>query len=134
MCNTFVIQFMSVIKLRWLQLPTSEVEYSSFSDAPCLQYHVMLGLVFLTGAGLDVDEYVRRSYKFAHADALEVGPVACLPEPPEPRDPGIRKKNRQLLTLGLMGCLGVLRRLHRGPTFLIPDHLHLDWPGALCWC
>lgn len=42
-----------------------------------------------------MDEYVRRSYKFAHADAVEVGPVACLPEPPEPRDPTIQKTNRQ---------------------------------------
>lgn len=44
-----------------------------------------------------MDEYVRRSYKFAHADAVEVGPVACLPEPPEPKDPTIQKTNRQLL-------------------------------------
>lgn len=41
-----------------------------------------------------MDEYVRRSYKFAHADTLEVGPIACLPEPPEPRDPSIQRKRR----------------------------------------
>jgi hypothetical protein len=41
-----------------------------------------------------VDEYVRRSYKFAHAETLEVGPIACLPEPPEPHDPSIQKKRR----------------------------------------
>ncbi|KAF3782219.1 Calpain-type cysteine protease [Nymphaea thermarum] len=35
------------------------------------------------GNGLDVDEYVRRSYKFAYSDGIEVGPVACLPEPPD---------------------------------------------------
>ncbi|CAM6110257.1 unnamed protein product [Calypogeia fissa] len=46
------------------------------------------------GAGLDVDEYVRRSYKFAHADTIEVGPVACMPEPPDPRDPALKKRNR----------------------------------------
>ncbi|KAL2644549.1 hypothetical protein R1flu_012136 [Riccia fluitans] len=46
------------------------------------------------GSGLDVDEYVRRSYKFAHADCIEVGPVACMPEPPDPRDPALRKQNR----------------------------------------
>lgn len=45
------------------------------------------------GAGLDVDEYVRRSYKFAHAETLEVGPIACLPEPPEPRDASIQRKS-----------------------------------------
>lgn len=49
---------------------------------------------FLAGAGLDVDEYVRRSYKFAHADCIEVGPVACMPEPPDPRDPALQKRNR----------------------------------------
>ncbi|BFI07497.1 calpain-type cysteine protease DEK1 [Marchantia polymorpha subsp. ruderalis] len=48
------------------------------------------------GSGLDVDEYVRRSYKFAHADSIEVGPVACMPEPPDPRDPALQKKNRAL--------------------------------------
>ena len=41
-----------------------------------------------------MDEYVRRSYKFAHAETLEVGPIACLPEPPEPRDPSIQRKGR----------------------------------------
>eukprot|EP01018_Ginkgo_biloba_P017061 Gb_09128 [translate_table: standard] len=46
------------------------------------------------GAGLDVDEYVRRSYKFAYADGIEVGPVACLPEPPDPNESLIRKPNR----------------------------------------
>lgn len=49
----------------------------------------------LTGAGLDIDEYVRRSYKFAYADGIEVGPVACLPEPPDLNNSAIRKPNRQ---------------------------------------
>lgn len=38
------------------------------------------------GNGLDVDEYVRRAYKFAYSDCIEVGPVACLQEPPEPNE------------------------------------------------
>ncbi|KAL3697653.1 hypothetical protein R1sor_011729 [Riccia sorocarpa] len=46
------------------------------------------------GSGLDVDEYVRRSYKYAHADCIEVGPVACMPEPPDPHDPALQKQNR----------------------------------------
>ncbi|KAH9329441.1 hypothetical protein KI387_001549 [Taxus chinensis] len=53
------------------------------------------------GAGLDVDEYVRGSYKFAYADGIEVGPVACLPEPPDPNNPSIRKPNRTFHS----GCL-----------------------------
>lgn len=44
-----------------------------------------------------MDEYVRRSYRFSHAETLEVGPVASLPEPPEPSDLTIQKKNRQIL-------------------------------------
>lgn len=49
----------------------------------------------LTGAGLDIDEYVRRSYKFAYADCIEVGPVACLPEPLDLNNSTIQKPNRQ---------------------------------------
>lgn len=44
-----------------------------------------------------MDEYVRRSYRFSHAETLEVGPVASLPEPPEPSDLTVQKKNRQIL-------------------------------------
>lgn len=47
-----------------------------------------------------MDEYVRRSYKFAYAETLEVGPIACLPEPPEPRDPSIQRNRR--CVFGLM--------------------------------
>lgn len=47
-----------------------------------------------------MDEYVRRSYRFSHAETLEVGPVASLPEPPEPSDLTIQKKNRQILYTG----------------------------------
>ncbi|THU49490.1 hypothetical protein C4D60_Mb06t10110 [Musa balbisiana] len=38
------------------------------------------------GSGFDVDEYVRKSYKFAYSDCIEVGPLACLPEPPDPNE------------------------------------------------
>ncbi|PSR95355.1 Calpain-type cysteine protease [Actinidia chinensis var. chinensis] len=38
------------------------------------------------GNGLDVDEYVRRAYRFAYSDCIEVGPLACLPEPPDPNE------------------------------------------------
>ncbi|PHT53382.1 hypothetical protein CQW23_07844 [Capsicum baccatum] len=38
------------------------------------------------GNGLDVDEYVRRAYKFAYSDCIEVGPAACLQEPPDPNE------------------------------------------------
>ena len=33
-----------------------------------------------------MDEYVRRSYKYAYADSIEVGRLACLPEPPDLKD------------------------------------------------
>lgn len=29
---------------------------------------------------------MRRAYKFAYSDCVEVGPVACLPEPPDPNE------------------------------------------------
>ncbi|KAK1309862.1 hypothetical protein QJS10_CPA08g01351 [Acorus calamus] len=38
------------------------------------------------GNGVDVDEYVRRSYKFAYSDCVDIGPVVCLPEPPDVND------------------------------------------------
>ncbi|XP_039143168.1 calpain-type cysteine protease ADL1 [Dioscorea cayenensis subsp. rotundata] len=46
------------------------------------------------GAGFDVDEYVRRSYKFAYSDCIEVGPLACLPEPPDPHELYTQKYSR----------------------------------------
>ncbi|CAA7410324.1 unnamed protein product [Spirodela intermedia] len=46
------------------------------------------------GNGLDVDEYVRRSYRFAYSDCIEVGPIASLPEPPDPNDLYVRKSSR----------------------------------------
>lgn len=61
------------------------------------------------GNGLDIDEYVRRAYKFAYSDCIEVGPVACLPEPPDPNELYPRQ-SRRALHLGLLyfGSLVVL--------------------------
>lgn len=53
-------------------------------------------LPYYTGNGLDVDEYVRRAYKFAYSDCIEVGPVACLPEPPDPNELYPRQSSRQV--------------------------------------
>ncbi|KAL9256146.1 Calpain-type cysteine protease DEK1-like protein [Drosera capensis] len=39
--------------------------------------------MLFNGNGLDVDEYVRRASKYAYSDCVEVGPIACLPEPPD---------------------------------------------------
>lgn len=47
------------------------------------------------GNGLDVDEYVRRAYKYAYSDCVEVGPVTCLPEPPDPNELYPRQSSRQ---------------------------------------
>lgn len=61
------------------------------------------------GTGLDVDEYVRKSYKFAYSDCIEVGPLACLPEPPEPNDLYVQKYGRAShLGLLYLGSLVVL--------------------------
>ncbi|XAR62906.1 hypothetical protein NMG60_11017833 [Bertholletia excelsa] len=61
------------------------------------------------GNGLDVDEYVRRAYKFAYSDCIEMGPLACLPEPPDPNELYPRQ-SRRALHLGLLylGSLVVL--------------------------
>ncbi|KAF6155140.1 hypothetical protein GIB67_019666 [Kingdonia uniflora] len=50
------------------------------------------------GSGLDMDEYVRRSYKFAYSDCIEVGPVACIPEPPDPNELYMGNSSRQVLS------------------------------------
>ncbi|CAA6673108.1 unnamed protein product [Spirodela intermedia] len=61
------------------------------------------------GNGLDVDEYVRRSYRFAYSDCIEVGPIASLPEPPDPNDLYVRKSSRAShLGLLYVGSLVVL--------------------------
>ncbi|WCJ28805.1 calpain-type cysteine protease family [Euphorbia peplus] len=61
------------------------------------------------GNGLDVDEYVRRAYKFAYSDCIEMGPMACLPEPPDPNELYPRQSSRAS-HLGLLyfGSLVVL--------------------------
>ncbi|XP_028759629.1 calpain-type cysteine protease DEK1 [Neltuma alba] len=61
------------------------------------------------GNGLDVDEYVRRAYKFAYSDCIEVGPLSCLPEPPDPNELYPRQ-SRRASHLGLLylGSLLVL--------------------------
>ena len=58
-------------------------------------------LPYYTGNGLDVDEYVRRAYKFAYSDCIEVGPVACLPEPPDPNELYPRQSRRQVIIFAL---------------------------------
>lgn len=52
-------------------------------------------LSICAGNGLDVDEYVRKAYKFAYSDCIEMGPVACLPEPPDPNELYPRQSSRQ---------------------------------------
>lgn len=61
------------------------------------------------GNGLNVDEYVRKAYKFAYSDCIEVGPVACLQEPPDPNELYPRQ-SRRAFHLGLLyvGSLLVL--------------------------
>ncbi|MED6130995.1 Calpain-type cysteine protease dek1 [Stylosanthes scabra] len=51
------------------------------------------------GNGLDVDEYVRRAYKFAYSDQIELGPVTSLPEPPDPNELYPRQSKRYALVL-----------------------------------
>ncbi|CAA2986458.1 calpain-type cysteine protease DEK1 [Olea europaea subsp. europaea] len=53
------------------------------------------------GSGLDVDEYVRRAYKYAYSDCIEVGPVAFLTEPPDPNELYPRQ-SRRASHLGLL--------------------------------
>ncbi|KAK8943955.1 hypothetical protein KSP40_PGU018953 [Platanthera guangdongensis] len=61
------------------------------------------------GTGLDVDEYVMRSYKFAYSDFIEAGPFSCSPEAPDPNDMQMRKSSRVLhLALLYSGSLVVL--------------------------
>ncbi|KAJ7980590.1 calpain-type cysteine protease DEK1 [Quillaja saponaria] len=68
------------------------------------------------GKGLDVDEYVRGAYRFAYSDCIEVGPVACLPEPPDPNELYPRQSSRAshlgLLYLGSLVVLSVYSILY----------------------
>ncbi|XXG56429.1 hypothetical protein AAC387_Pa03g3838 [Persea americana] len=85
--------------------------------------------MIFNGTGLDVDEYVRRSYKFAYSDCIEVGPVACLPEPPDPNELYTRKSSRAsrigLLYLGSLVVLLVYSILYG----LTSKEAH--WLGAI---
>ncbi|GLT26977.1 hypothetical protein SLA2020_020110 [Shorea laevis] len=61
------------------------------------------------GNGLDVDEYVRRAYKFAYSDSIEMGPLSCLPEPPAPNELYPRQFSRAShLGLLYLGSLAIL--------------------------
>uniref|UniRef100_A0A7N1A3N3 Protein DEFECTIVE KERNEL 1 n=1 Tax=Kalanchoe fedtschenkoi TaxID=63787 RepID=A0A7N1A3N3_KALFE len=53
------------------------------------------------GNGLDMDEYVRRAYKFAYSDCIELGPVPYLPEPPNP-DELYPRQSRRVSHLGFL--------------------------------
>ena len=64
-------------------------------------------LIYPTGNGLDIDEYVRRAYKFAYSDCIEVGPVACLPEPPDPNELYPRQSRRQVVLL--TACISLIQ-------------------------
>ncbi|GAB2212288.1 hypothetical protein Droror1_Dr00025641 [Drosera rotundifolia] len=50
--------------------------------------------MLFNGNGLDVDEYVRRASKYAYSDCIEVGPIACLPEPPDANELYPRQSSR----------------------------------------
>ena len=63
-----------------------------------------------------MDEYVRRAYKFAYADCIEVGPVACLPEPPDPNELYPRQSRRQVLII-----------------FALQFSYYIQSAGAGCW-
>ncbi|KAA8549688.1 hypothetical protein F0562_001294 [Nyssa sinensis] len=81
------------------------------------------------GNGLDVDEYVRRAYKFAYSDCIEVGPLACLPEPPDPNELYPRQSRRAshlgLLYLGSLVVLLVYSILYGLTAREVP------WLGAI---
>ncbi|EPS66151.1 phytocalpain [Genlisea aurea] len=55
--------------------------------------------IVFNGNGLDIDEYVRRAYKFAYSDCIEVGLVACQPEPPDPHELYPKQSRRQVILL-----------------------------------
>ena len=44
-----------------------------------------------------MDKYVQRAYKFAYSDCIEVGPVACLLEPPDPHELYPHQSRRQVI-------------------------------------
>ncbi|XP_050916374.1 calpain-type cysteine protease DEK1-like [Lathyrus oleraceus] len=66
-------------------------------------------IMVFNGNGLEVDEYVRKAYKFAYSEGVEVGHVACLPEPPDPNELYPRQSRRAShLVLLYLGSLSVL--------------------------
>ncbi|KAE8705679.1 Calpain-type cysteine protease DEK1 [Hibiscus syriacus] len=81
------------------------------------------------GNGLDVDEYVRRAYKFAYSDSVEMGTISCLPEPPDPNELYPREFSRAshlgLLYLGSLLVLLVYSILY----YLTAKDAH--WLGAI---
>lgn len=50
--------------------------------------------IVFNGNGLNVDEYVRKAYRFAYSDCIEVGPVTSLPDPPDPNELYFRQSRR----------------------------------------
>ncbi|KAI4386305.1 hypothetical protein MLD38_004246 [Melastoma candidum] len=63
--------------------------------------------IAFNGNGLDVDEYVRKAYKFAYSECIEVGPVCCSPDPPDPNELYPRQSSRAS-HLGTLYCCSVL--------------------------
>lgn len=59
-------------------------------------YIIMFRQSLPAGNGLNVDEYVRKAYRFAYSDCIEVGPVTCLPDPPDPNELYFRQSRRQV--------------------------------------
>ncbi|KAL8127057.1 hypothetical protein AgCh_014109 [Apium graveolens] len=72
--------------------------------------------------GLDVDVYVRKSYKFAYSDFIEMGLVASLPESPDPNELYPRQSRRQIGTWGHACTDFSFSKLVSLP-FLLPVHL-----------
>ncbi|KAI3461898.1 hypothetical protein Pfo_018561 [Paulownia fortunei] len=84
------------------------------------------------GNGIDIDEYVRRAYKFAYSDCIEVGPVSCLPEPPDPNELYPRQTRRQVLLLVVcinLNCASPIG--HSTIYFSLALHLGLLYLGSL---
>lgn len=66
-----------------------------------------------------MDEYVRRAYKFAYSDCIEMGPLACLPEPPDPNELYPRQSSRQAIKYCLSWNLCIL--------FIIASFYYCHW-------
>lgn len=122
----------------------------------CFQKPQVSSVIYLSsfssvGNGVDIDEYVRRAYKFAYSDCIEVGPVACLPEPPDPNELYPRQSRRWLtsncfvkfsLTMFLPWMLLMLIYVHwlglaelyiLGFSILVPSSFCLYIPSYMAW-